>query len=112
MDYEKAFDSIETWAVLESLQRCRIDWRYIEVLRCLYNVATVTVQVQDQRTRPIQLRRGVRQGDVISPKLFTNAMEDVFKTLDWTARGVNVIGERISHLRFVDDIVFFAETLE
>ena len=31
VDYEKAFDSIETWAVLESLQRCRIDCRYIEV---------------------------------------------------------------------------------
>ncbi|KAG6463957.1 uncharacterized protein LOC115452713 [Manduca sexta] len=39
-------------------------------------------------------------------------MEDVFKTLDWTARGVNVNGERISHLRFADDIVIFAETLE
>ncbi|MBF2463452.1 reverse transcriptase family protein [Listeria welshimeri] len=82
VDYEKAFDSIETWAVLESLQRCQIDWRYIEVMRCLYNAATMTVQIQDQRTRPIRLHRGVRQGDVISPKLFTNAMEDVFKTLD------------------------------
>ncbi|XP_048481070.1 uncharacterized protein LOC125489368, partial [Plutella xylostella] len=61
VDYEKAFDSIETWAVLGSLQRCQIDWRYIEVLRCLYNAATMTVQVQDHKTRPIQLQRGVRQ---------------------------------------------------
>ncbi|KAL0895220.1 hypothetical protein ABMA27_013658 [Loxostege sticticalis] len=28
VDYEKAFDSVETWAVLESLQRCQVDWRY------------------------------------------------------------------------------------
>ncbi|XP_063542662.1 uncharacterized protein LOC134751210, partial [Cydia strobilella] len=34
VDYEKAFDSIETWAVLQSLQRCQIDYRYIEVLKC------------------------------------------------------------------------------
>ncbi|CAG9138751.1 unnamed protein product [Plutella xylostella] len=33
--YEKAFDSIETWAVLNALQRCHIDYRYIEVLKCL-----------------------------------------------------------------------------
>ncbi|KAJ0181356.1 hypothetical protein K1T71_003441 [Dendrolimus kikuchii] len=112
VDYEKAFDSIETWAVLESLQRCRIDWRYIEVLRCLYDAATMTVQIQDRRAKPIPLRRGVRQGDVISPKLFTNAMEDVFKTLEWNERGININGERISHLRFADDIVVFAETLE
>lgn len=26
VDYEKAFGSIETWAVLESLQRCQVDW--------------------------------------------------------------------------------------
>ena len=39
VDYEKAFDSIETWAVLPSLQRCQIDYRYIEVLKCLYKIA-------------------------------------------------------------------------
>ncbi|CAG9116776.1 unnamed protein product [Plutella xylostella] len=112
VDYEKAFDSIETWAVLESLQRCQIDWRYIEVLRCLYNAATMTVKVQDHKTRPIQLQRGVRQGDVISPKLFTNALEDVFKTLDWKGHGICINGEYMSHLRFADDIVIMAESLQ
>ena len=69
VDYEKAFDSIETWAVLESLQRCQVDWRYIQVLRCIYDHATMTVQTQNQQTKHIQLRRGVRQGDVISPEI-------------------------------------------
>ncbi|KAJ0179397.1 hypothetical protein K1T71_005109 [Dendrolimus kikuchii] len=72
----------------------------------------MTVQIQDRRAKPVPLRRGVRQGDVISPKLFTNAMEDVFKTLEWAERGININGEHIPHLRFVDDIVVFAETLE
>nr|ADI61810.1 endonuclease-reverse transcriptase [Bombyx mori] len=112
VDYEKAFDSIEIWAVLESLQRCQADWRYIDALRCLYDTATMTVQVQKDQTRPIQLRRGVRQGDIISPKLFTNALEDVFKTLDWNGRGININGEYISHLRFADDIVIMAESLQ
>ena len=112
VDYEKAFDSIETWAVLESLQRCQIDSRYIEVLRSLYNAATITVQIQNHQTKPIQLRRGVRQGDVISPKLFTAALEDVFKTLDWSLQGINVNGEYISHLRFADDVVIMATSLE
>ncbi|XP_030026774.2 uncharacterized protein LOC115444921 [Manduca sexta] len=39
-------------------------------------------------------------------------MEDDFKALDWTARSVNVNGERISHLRFAEDVVIFAVTLE
>lgn len=112
MDYEKAFDSIETWAVLQSLQRCHIDYRYIEVLKCLYSKATMSIRLQDESTKPIQLQRGVRQGDVISPKLFTSALEDVFKLLDWNGFGININGEYITHLRFADDIVIMAESLE
>ncbi|CAH0731533.1 unnamed protein product, partial [Brenthis ino] len=72
----------------------------------------MTIQVQGQSTRPIQLHRGVRQGDVISPKLFTCALEDVFKTLDWNGCGININGKYMKHLRFADDIVIMAETLQ
>jgi hypothetical protein len=72
----------------------------------------MSVQVQNHQTRPIQLLRGVRQGDVISPKLFTNALEDVFKTLRWNGMGINVSGECLAHLRFADDIVIMAESLQ
>ncbi|CAH2092277.1 unnamed protein product [Euphydryas editha] len=112
VDYEKAFDSIETWAVLESLQRCQIDYRYIEALKCVYNAATMKVRIHDSSTNPIHVQRGVRQGDVISPKLFTAALEDVFKLMEWKGRGININGEHLSHLRFADDIVILAESLE
>nr|ADI61818.1 endonuclease-reverse transcriptase [Bombyx mori] len=111
VDYEKAFDSIETWSVLDSLRRCQVDHRYVQVLKCLYDCATM-MSIQNQQSNPIQLRRGVRQGDVISPKLFTNALEDMFKTLDWKKMGININGQYISHLRFADDIVLMAESLQ
>jgi hypothetical protein len=72
----------------------------------------MSVQVQNQQTNPAPLLRGVRQGDVISPKLFTNAMEDMFKTLNWKGRGININGEYTSDLRFADEIVIMAETLQ
>lgn len=53
-----------------------------------------------------------RQGDVISPKLFTNALEDIFKTLHWKGRGVNIDGKFLSHLRFANHIVIVAETVQ
>jgi hypothetical protein len=52
------------------------------------------------------------QEDVISPKLFTAALENAFKVLDWKGRGININGEYITQLRFADDIVVMAETME
>lgn len=63
-------------------------------------------------SNPISIKRGVRQGDTISPKLFTAVLEDVIKTLAWDRTGINIHGVFLSHLRFADDIVLFAETLE
>ncbi|KAG7299483.1 hypothetical protein JYU34_016444 [Plutella xylostella] len=62
VDYEKAFDSIELWAMLQSLQRCHIDYRYIEVLRCMYNAATMSVRLHEHSTKPIQLQKGRETG--------------------------------------------------
>lgn len=55
--------------------------------------------------------REIRQGDAISPKLFTAAL-DAFRLLDWNWLGINIIGERITHLRFDGDVVIMAETME
>jgi hypothetical protein len=48
VDYEKTFDSVEIWSVLESLQRCQVDWQYIQVMRCLYESGTMSIQAQNQ----------------------------------------------------------------
>jgi hypothetical protein len=46
----------------------------------------------------------VKQGDVLSLKVFVAALEDMLKLLDWS--------EYMTYLRFADDIVVMAETLE
>ena len=50
----------------------------------------------------------MRQGDTISPKLFTAALEEIFKQLNWATRkscGLIIDGRHLTHLRFADDIV-------
>ena len=38
------------------------------------------------------------------------AMHIIFRRMPWDTRGLNIDGEYLSHLRFVDDILIFANT--
>lgn len=54
---------------------------------------------KNQQTRPIRMHQRMRQGDVIFPKLFSNAIEDLFKSLHWKGRGINFISKYTCDLR-------------
>ena len=54
----------------------------------------------------------VRQGDTISPNLFTAALEDLSRNFDWSNRGVSINGSKLSNLRFADDVTIIAKDLE
>ena len=58
----------------------------------------------------VRIKRGVRQGDTISPKLFTATLESIFRRLNWENKGVKIDGEFLSNLCFADDIFLCTET--
>ena len=55
--------------------------------------------------------KGLRQGDTLSPVMFTAAVEEIFKGMNIEA-GININRVRLSNLRFADDIILFAESEE
>ena len=72
--------------------------------------SSVTVHLHKESEK-IRIKRGVRQGDTISPKLFTATLERiVFRRLNWENKGVKIDGEFLSNLRFADDIYLCTET--
>ncbi|KAL6739282.1 hypothetical protein Aduo_012753 [Ancylostoma duodenale] len=108
--HTKAFDSVETEAVLEALGNQGIPIQYIKIFRELYSNFTTRISpFYDEIT--IDVKRGVRQGDTVSPKLFTATLEDVMRRLEWDCMGVQVDGRRLNHLRFADDIVLITSTI-
>ena len=100
---------LERWAILRAMNNARIDSRYTNLLRHIYENATIHVKVdEDLSTGKIPVKRGIRQGDSISPKLFTAALEDIFKQLNWEGKGVIIDGQYLSHLRFADDVIIMS----
>ena len=67
VDFEKAFDSIETESILQSLLRQGIDLDYINILKDIYTNC-ISMAMRDNKDIKICINKGVRQGDTISPK--------------------------------------------
>ena len=67
MDYEKAFDSVQTQAIFTLWQEQGIEYVYIEILKDIYVDSSVTVHLHKESEK-IRIKRGVRQGDTISLK--------------------------------------------
>ena len=61
-----------------------------------------------KESNKINTRRGARQGDTISPKLFTVSLESIFRRMTWETKGLKLDGEYLSYLRFADDILICA----
>ncbi|CAM4652739.1 unnamed protein product [Leuciscus chuanchicus] len=104
VDYEKAFDSVEINAVLLALQQQGIGDEYVALLQELNSNCATTITLFD-RPLNIKVGRGVKQGDTISPKLFTACLEQIFRQLNWDEVGIKINGRWLNHLRFADDIV-------
>ena len=93
IDYEKAFDSVEHDVIFQALRNIGINESYINIIEDIYTGAKARVHIEKQESEEINILRGVRQGDPISPKLFTAAIQEVFKNSELEPRGINIDGE-------------------
>ena len=74
----------------------------------LYWNQYATVKTRNGISRIICIRRGVRQGCVISPILFLLYIEFMMKDAVEARKGIIVNGQNINNLRFADDAVILA----
>ncbi|KAK6735445.1 hypothetical protein RB195_018576 [Necator americanus] len=110
IDLKKAFDSVETEAVVEALDNQGVPTQYIKVLRELYSNFMTGIS-PFYKNVIIDVKRRVRQGDTISPKIFTATLENALRKLEWDDMGVKVDGRQLHHLRFADEIVLITPSI-
>uniref|UniRef100_A0A158P9W6 Dscam n=1 Tax=Angiostrongylus cantonensis TaxID=6313 RepID=A0A158P9W6_ANGCA len=91
-------------AVMEALGSQGVPAQYTKILRELYKNFTTKISPFYNDIN-VDIKRGVRQGYTISPKLFTATLQNVMRALEWDNMGVKIDGRQLHHLRFADDIV-------
>lgn len=111
IDYSKAFDSLEHNSIWQALKNQGVENQYIRILEHIYRNSKAKIKLEKEG-KEIRIERGVRQGDPISPKLFTAVLEEVIRKLDWQDCGLKINGENLTHLRFADDLIIFSSSKE
>ncbi|CAH2105270.1 unnamed protein product [Euphydryas editha] len=112
IDYRKAFDSIpHTW-LLKVLQIYKINPIIISFLQVsMQNWQTKLKINQSLTTEPIHIKRGIFQGDALSPLWFCLALNPLSDLINHSKLGFKLNNEQsstISHLMYMDDIKLFA----
>lgn len=108
LDLRKAFDSVGHDSIRRSLQRMGVDpttSRYI--LNDLSNAST-TIKVGNNITAPISIKRGVKQGDPLSPILFNLVLDELLDVLENGEISATLNDTRdfkVPAMAFADDLI-------
>ena len=111
LDYTKAFDRVKHANLFEILQNLDIDGKDLRLIRNLYWDQKATVRVNNEHSEYINIKRGVRQGCVLSPDLFNIYSEMILRNIE-DFEGVNVGGYNCNNIRYADDTVLIASNKE
>lgn len=111
IDYSKAFDSIEHAYILKALYEHGIESKWVRIIKQIYSNNEAYVMT-DKKGEYFPINRGVRQGDPMSPVIFSAVLEQIFRTLNWDNLGMRINGSYLNNLRFADDIVLISDSSE
>jgi len=91
------------------LEALDIDGKDLQLIRNLYWEQSAAIRIDGEISEWTSVKRGVRQGCVLSPALFNLYSEIILKEIK-NMPGVKVGGININNLRYADDTVLIAET--
>ena len=109
IDYSKAFDKVRHEELFKILARFNIDGKDLRILQNLYWEQEAAMRTCGGCSKFKPIRRGVRQGCVMSPDLFNIYTEMIMRKID-DHKGVKVNGHNITNLRYADDTVLIANS--
>ena len=101
VDYTKAFDRVQHNILFELLSDLDITDKDLRIIQNMYFNQQAVVRL-DEMSEPVSICRGVRQGCVMSPDLFSYYSEVIVREASG-CRGVMVGGLNLSNIRYADD---------
>ncbi|NWI50208.1 PO21 protein, partial [Calyptomena viridis] len=108
----KAFDSVSHDHILTGLKQKGVDTHIINLIKDMYTNIHTHLAVKEERSEPIQIKVGVKQGDPMSPLLFNLAMDPLLCKLDESGEGYHLGQRMVTAMAFADDLVLLSDSWE
>lgn len=111
IDLAKAFDRVNLTSIIDALRQQAVDEHTIAYVQANYEGITTVLECQGEKSNPIPILRGTKQGDPMSGLLFNIVINDLLRQLQ-DLPGVKLDEANVSVLAFADDIVLLSEDVQ
>ena len=109
VDFKKAFDWVPRDLLLYKLSNSfDIHGRLFNTLATIYSSSVAQIRINGMLTEPFDVTSGVKQGDIISPLLFSMYLNDLATGIKNLNCGLDINDYNLSILLYADDIVLIA----
>ena len=112
VDFSKAYDRVDRHKLWRVLEAGGVTGRTLTFLEATYESISCEVRTGKELSEPFEVLRGLRQGCVLSPLLFSLYINSLVEKLRSREVGVRCRGKLIPGLLYVDDMILLAENEE
>ena len=112
VDYKKAYDMVPHSWLLEAIEMVGVAGNVSGLLRRSMANWKTELRANDEVLGEVDIKRGIFQGDSLSPLLFVIIMIPLSMILKDEAKGFMFgnAGERVNHLLFMDDLKLYSSS--
>ncbi|GFO36225.1 retrovirus-related pol polyprotein line-1 [Plakobranchus ocellatus] len=109
IEMQKDLHKVRHVELFRMLEKLDIDGKDLRVIGNLYWDQTASVRIIGEHSDFKPIKRGVRQGCIMSPDVFNLYSEIILRNLDGIS-GLKINGENLYNLRYADDTVLISES--
>ena len=113
VDLKKAYDSVWRRGLIHKLGKTGINQKTINIIDDMYKKTYTSLIYNTQILPEIQTKKGVKQGDNLSPLLFNLYINDLPNEIEkGETCPIKLLDKDINSLMWADDIILLSETKE